>query len=208
MAAHDEDADRYYSGRARSGCYDRVLPRVASAMLFTLESRQVQLRGGQHFVAANATVVDSVILENESSVWFNTVIRGDNDVITVGARSNVQEGSILHTDAGIPLTLGTEVSVGHQVMLHGCIGEGSLIGIKALILNHAVIGRECLIGANTPITEGKIIPDRSLVLGSPGKVVRTLSDEEMARLRSIAAHYVENARRYLTALAPDPRSGG
>jgi len=191
------------------GCYDRVFPDVASAMLFTLESRQVQLRGGRHFVAANATVVGSVILENESSVWFNTVIRGDNDVITVGARSNVQDGSILHTDAGIPLTLGTEVSVGHQVMLHGCtIGEGSLIGIKALILNHAVIGRECLIGANTLITEGKIIPDRSLVLGSPGKVVRTLSDEEVAGLRSIAAHYVENACRYLTALAPDPRFAG
>jgi carbonic anhydrase/acetyltransferase-like protein (isoleucine patch superfamily) len=182
---------------------------IASAMLFTLESRQVQLRGGQHFVAANATVVGSVVLEHESSVWFNTVIRGDNDVITIGARSNVQDGSILHTDAGIPLTLGTEVSVGHQVMLHGCtIGEGSLIGIKALILNHAVIGRECLVGANTLVTEGKIIPDRSLVLGSPGKVVRTLSDEEVARLRWIAAHYVENARRYLMALSPDPRFAG
>jgi carbonic anhydrase/acetyltransferase-like protein (isoleucine patch superfamily) len=187
----------------------QVFPCVASAMLFTLESRQVQLRGGQHFVAANATIVGSVILEHESSVWFNTVIRGDNDVITIGARSNVQDGSILHTDAGIPLTLGTEVSVGHQVMLHGCtIGDGSLIGIKALILNHAVIGRECLVGANTLVTEGKVIPDRSLVLGSPGKVVRTLSDEEVAGLRSIAAHYVENARRYLTALAPDPRFAG
>ena len=175
-------------------------------MLFALESRQVQLRGERHFVAANATVVGSVILEHESSVWFNTVIRGDNDVITVGARSNVQDGSILHTDAGIPLILGSEVSIGHQVMLHGCmVGEGSLIGIKALILNHAVIGRECLIGANTLITEGKIIPDRSLVLGSPGKVVRTLSDDEIAGLRSIAAHYVDNARRYLRALARDPR---
>src|SRR5436305_9718042 len=173
-------------------------------MLFTLESRQVQLRGTQHFVAANATVVGSVILEHESSVWFNTVIRGDNDVIAVGARSNVQDGSILHTDAGIPLVLGSEVSIGHQAMLHGCtIGEGSLIGIKALILNHAVIGRECLIGANALVTEGKTIPDRSLVLGSPGKVVRTLSDEEVAGLREIAAHYVENARRYLEGLVAD-----
>jgi carbonic anhydrase/acetyltransferase-like protein (isoleucine patch superfamily) len=150
-----------------------------------------------------------VILENESSVWFNTVIRGDNDVITIGARSNIQDGSVLHTDEGIALTLGTEVSVGHQAMLHGCtIGDGSLIGIKALILNHAVVGRECLIGANALVTEGKSIPDRSLVLGSPGKVVRTLTDEEVAGLRAIAAHYVENARRYLEELVPDPRSQG
>ena len=167
-------------------------------MLYTLASRQVQLRGRHHFVAANATVIGSVVLEDESSVWFNTVIRGDNDVITIGARS------VLHTDAGIALTLGTEVSVGHQAMLHGCtIGDGSLIGIKALILNHAVVGRECLIGANALVTEGKSIPDRSLVLGSPGKVVRTLTDEEVAGLRAIAAHYVENARRYLEGLVAD-----
>ena len=178
-------------------------------MLFTLQSRQVQLRGAHQFVAANATVIGSVILEDEASVWFNTVIRGDNDVITVGARSNVQDGSVLHTDAGIPLTIGAEVSIGHQAMLHGCtIGEGSLIGIQALILNHAVIGRECLIGAKALITEGKTIPDRSLVLGSPGKVVRTLSGDEVAQLRGIAAHYVENARRYLRDLAPDPRAAG
>lgn len=178
-------------------------------MLYTLASRQVQLRGRHHFVAANATVIGSVVLEDESSVWFNTVIRGDNDLITIGARSNVQDGSVLHTDAGIALTLGTEVSVGHQAMLHGCtIGDGSLIGIKALILNHAVVGRECLIGANCLITEGKSIPDRSLVLGSPGKVVRALSDEEVAGLRAIAAHYVENARRYLEDLVSDPRSQG
>ncbi len=178
-------------------------------MLYTLASRQALLRGRHHFVAANATVIGSVILEDESSVWFNTVIRGDNDVITIGARSNVQDGSVLHTDAGIALTLGTEVSVGHQAMLHGCtIGDGSLIGIKALILNHAVVGRECLIGANALITEGKSIPDRSLVLGSPGTVVRTLSDEEVAGLRAIAAHYVENARRYLEDLVADPRSQG
>jgi carbonic anhydrase/acetyltransferase-like protein (isoleucine patch superfamily) len=178
-------------------------------MLYTLASRHVQLRGRHHFVAANATVIGSVVLEDESSVWFNTVIRGDNDVITIGARSNVQDGSVLHTDAGIALTLGTEVSVGHQAMLHGCmIGDGSLIGIKALILNHAIVGRECLIGANALITEGKSIPDRSLVLGSPGKVVRTLSDEEVAGLHAIAAHYVENARRCLKDLVPDPRTVG
>jgi carbonic anhydrase/acetyltransferase-like protein (isoleucine patch superfamily) len=178
-------------------------------MLFTLQSRQVQLRGGHHFIAANASLIGSVVLEDEASVWFNTTIRGDNDVITVGARSNVQDGSVLHTDAGIPLTIGSEVSVGHQAMLHGCtIGDGSLVGIKALILNGAVIGRECLIGANALITEGKTIPDRSLVLGSPGKVVRTLSGDEVTQLREIAAHYVENARRYLVHLAPDLRPPG
>jgi len=178
-------------------------------MLYTLGSRQVQLRGAHHFVAANATVVGSVVLEDEASVWFHTVIRGDNDVITVGARSNVQDGSVLHTDAGIPLSIGAEVSVGHQAMLHGCtIGEGSLIGIKALILNHAVIGRECLIGANALVTEGKTIPDRSLVLGSPGKVVRTLTADEVSQLRGIAALYVDNARRYLEELAADPRLAG
>jgi len=177
-------------------------------MLYSLSSRQVVLRGAHHFVAANATVIGSVVLEDETSVWFNTVIRGDNDLITVGARSNVQDGSVLHTDAGIALTIGAEVSIGHQAMLHGCtIGEGSLIGIKALVLNHAVIGRECLIGAKALVTEGKTIPDRSLVLGSPGKVVRTLSAEEVSQLRAIAAHYVVNARRYREHLAPDPRSG-
>jgi carbonic anhydrase/acetyltransferase-like protein (isoleucine patch superfamily) len=176
-------------------------------MLYTLDSRRVQLRGAGHFVAANATVIGSVILEAESSVWFNTVIRGDNDLITIGARSNVQDGSVLHTDAGIRLTLGTEVSVGHLAMLHGCtIGDGTLIGIKALVLNHAVIGRECLIGANALITEGKSIPDRSLVVGSPGRIVRTLSEDEVAGLRAIAAHYVERARHYLQHLAADSRS--
>src|SRR5215472_17769576 len=175
-------------------------------MLYTLGTREVQLRGSHHFVAANATLVGSVTLENESSVWFNAVIRGDNEPIVVGPRSNIQDGSVLHTDEGVPLTIGPEVTVGHMVMLHGCmIGEGSLIGIKAVILNHAVIGRECLIGANTLIAEGKTIPDRSLVLGSPGKIVRTLSDEEIARLRWVAAHYVENAKRYLRDLGTDPR---
>ena len=175
-------------------------------MLYTLGTRQVQLLGGHHFVAANAILVGSVTLEDESSVWFNAVIRGDNEPIVIGPRSNVQDGSVLHTDEGVPLTIAAEVTVGHMVMLHGCtIGEGSLIGIKAVILNHAVIGRECLIGANTLIAEGKRIPDRSLVVGSPGKVVRSLTDEEVARLRWTAGHYVENARRYLRDLAGDPR---
>lgn len=170
-------------------------------MLYSLADRRVELRGRNHYVAPNATVIGTVVLEDEASMWFNTVARGDNETIVIGARSNIQDGSILHTDEGVPLTVGPEVSVGHLVMLHGCtIGEGSLIGIQSVVLNHAVIGRECLIGACTLIPEGKTIPDRSLVMGTPGKVVRSLTDEEVARLRWTAAHYVENARRYLADL--------
>jgi carbonic anhydrase/acetyltransferase-like protein (isoleucine patch superfamily) len=172
-------------------------------MLYALGSRKVQLIGSGHYVAPNATVIGDVVLESESSIWFNVVIRGDNDTITIGARSNIQDGSVLHTDAGVPLTLGPSVSVGHLVMLHGCtIGEGSLIGIKAVILNGARIGRDCLIGANTLIAEGKTIPDRSLVLGSPGRVMRALDDVEVAGIRAIADHYVDNARRYRADFKP------
>jgi carbonic anhydrase/acetyltransferase-like protein (isoleucine patch superfamily) len=170
-------------------------------MLYALGDRRVSLRGRNHYIAPNATVIGTVVLEDEASLWFNTVVRGDNETIVIGPRTNIQDGSILHTDEGVPLNIGPEVSVGHLVMLHGCtIGEGSLIGIQSVILNHAMIGRECLIGACTLIPEGKSIPDRSLVMGTPGKVVRTLTDEEVARLRWTAAHYVENARRYLAAL--------
>jgi carbonic anhydrase/acetyltransferase-like protein (isoleucine patch superfamily) len=170
-------------------------------MLYSLDARKVDVRGHGHFIAPDAVVIGSVILESEVSLWFKVVIRGDNDLITIGARSNIQDGAILHTDAGVPLVLGPSVSVGHLAMLHGCIvGEGSLIGIKAVVLNGAVIGRDCLVGANALVTEGKVIPDRSLVLGSPGKVVRELTDEEVARQRWIADHYVENAQRYLTHL--------
>jgi carbonic anhydrase/acetyltransferase-like protein (isoleucine patch superfamily) len=166
-------------------------------MLYALGSRKVQLVGSGHYIAPNATIIGDVVLQSECSVWFNVVIRGDNDTITLGARSNIQDGSVLHTDPGIPLTLGASVSVGHLVMLHGCtIGEGSLIGIKSVILNGARIGRDCLVGANTLIGEGKTIPDRSLVLGSPGRVLRPLDDDEVAGLRRIADHYVANALRY------------
>lgn len=161
------------------------------------------------FVAVEATVIGAVTIGERSSVWPGAVARGDNETIAIGAETSIQDGAVLHADPGFALTIGDGVTVGHQAMLHGCtIGDGSLIGIKALILNHAVVGRECLIGANALVTEGKSIPDRSLVLGSPGKVVRTLTDEEVAGLRAIAAHYVENARRYLKELVPDPRSQG
>jgi carbonic anhydrase/acetyltransferase-like protein (isoleucine patch superfamily) len=184
----------------------RALPcRMIGRMRYDLGSRRVQFRGAGHYVAPGAVLIGDVVVEDRVSVWFNVVIRGDNDTITLGSGSNVQDGSILHTDEGVKLTLGPSVSVGHLVMLHGCsIGEGSLIGIKSVILNHAVIGRECLIGANTLIPERKVIPDRSLVLGSPGKVVRTLSDEEVAGLYRIATHYVDNAARYRADLVAQP----
>jgi carbonic anhydrase/acetyltransferase-like protein (isoleucine patch superfamily) len=172
-------------------------------MLYSLDDRRVELRGSHHFVAPDAALIGRVVLEHEASVWFQAVIRGDNDPIVVGAGSNIQDGAVLHTDDGVPLTVGAGVTVGHQAMLHGCtIGEGALIGIKAVVLNHAVIGRECLIGACALIPEGKVIPDRSLVMGTPGKVVRTLTDAEVAGIRAIAAGYVANARRYLTGFAP------
>ena len=172
--------------------------------IYTLGPRRPELRGAC-WIADNARVIGSVVLERGASIWFNCVLRGDNDVITVGEDSNIQDGSILHTDSGIPLIVGAKVTVGHMAMLHGCsVGDGSLIGIKAVILNRAKIGRHCLIGANTLIPEGRVIPDRSLVIGSPGKVVRELSDEEIARLLWSAQHYVENWQRYGRELTPVP----
>jgi carbonic anhydrase/acetyltransferase-like protein (isoleucine patch superfamily) len=168
---------------------------------YRLGDKQPQL-GQDAWIAGNATVIGDVRLGANASIWWGAVARGDNDPITIGANSNIQDGSVLHTDEGVPLDIGANVTVGHLVMLHGCsIGEGSLIGIKSVILNRAVIGRHCIIGANSLIPEGKVIPDRSLVMGSPGKVVRQLTDEEVARLEASAAHYVANARRYREQLA-------
>ncbi len=168
--------------------------------IYSLGNRQPVL-GHEAWVAPNATVIGDVRLGDNASIWWNAVVHGDNDTITIGANSNIQDGSVLHVDAGVPLTIGTNVTVGHLVMLHGCtIGEESLIGIKSVILNKAVIGRHCIIGANSLIPEGKVIPERSLVMGSPGKVVRQLSDEEVARLLLAAQGYVENARRYRVEL--------
>jgi carbonic anhydrase/acetyltransferase-like protein (isoleucine patch superfamily) len=169
-------------------------------MIYSLAGITPQLLG-DNYIAPNATVIGNVSLGRETSVWWNVTIRGDNDAITIGARCNIQDGSVLHTDEGVKLTLADGVSIGHMVMLHGCtVGEGSLIGIKAVVLNHAVIGRDCLIGANSLIPEGKQIPDRSLVVGSPGRVIRQLTDGEVAMVRGIAQHYVDNAARYRTSL--------
>ncbi len=170
-------------------------------MLYTLANHTPELRGTGHFIAPSSDVIGNVILEENVSIWFGAVLRGDNETIHIGENSNIQDGSVLHTDPGSPLTVAANVTVGHQVMLHGCtIGEGSLIGIKAVILNHAVIGKNCLIGANALITEGKVIPDNSLVIGSPGKVVRTLSAEEVAAMHANTAHYVKKAAHFTANL--------
>ncbi|MGM0451021.1 MAG: gamma carbonic anhydrase family protein [Pseudomonadota bacterium] len=170
-------------------------------MIHELEDRRPEIRGDGHFIADNATIIGSVVLEARSSVWFNAVIRGDNDLMTVGEDSNVQDGAVLHTDPGIPLTLGRGVTVGHQAMLHGCeVGDYSLIGINAVVLNRARIGKHCLIGANTLIPEGMEVPDGSMVVGSPGTIKRTLSEQQQSMLEYSAQHYVENAERYRRAL--------
>lgn len=169
-------------------------------MIYSLEGKSPQL-AGENYIAPNAAVIGDVVLGRGASVWWGVTIRGDNNTITLGENVNIQDGAVLHTDEGVPLILERDVSVGHMVMLHGCtVKEGSLIGIRSVVLNHAVIGRECLIGAGSLIAEGKVIPDRSLVLGSPGRVVRTLTDEEVGKIRGIAAHYVENGARYLKDL--------
>jgi carbonic anhydrase/acetyltransferase-like protein (isoleucine patch superfamily) len=153
------------------------------------------------WVAETAQVIGRVALGADASVWFGAVLRGDNEWITLGARSNVQDGSVLHTDMGSPLTLGDDVTVGHQAMLHGCtIGDGSLIGIQAVVLNGARIGRGCLVGAGALVTEGKEFPDGALIVGSPAKMIRLLTDEDRARIARGAAHYVDNARRYASSL--------
>jgi carbonic anhydrase/acetyltransferase-like protein (isoleucine patch superfamily) len=140
-------------------------------------------------------VIGDVVLGEDVGVWFGAVIRGDNTTIAVGARSNVQEGAMLHSDPGVPLTIGTECTIGHHAVLHGCtIGDRTLIGMGAIVLNRAVIGADCIVGAGALVTEGKVFPPRSLIVGSPARVVRELDDAAVAALRLSAAHYVENAR--------------
>ena len=166
-------------------------------MIYSLGDRAPEFEGTGHFVADNATVIGSVRLRNKASVWFNCVLRGDNDWLVVGERSNIQDGSVLHTDEGIELIVGDGVTVGHKVMLHGCtIGDNSLIGIGSTILNGAKIGNDCIVGAHALITENKTFPDGSLILGSPAKTVRALDEEEIARIRWSADLYVKNAERF------------
>lgn len=170
-------------------------------MLYTLDGDSPQLPEEAAFVADNATVIGRVTLHRNASVWFNSVLRGDTDEIIVGEGSNVQDGCVLHTDPGIKLRIGRNVTVGHMVNLHGCeIGDNSLIGINAVVLNRARIGRDCIIGAGAIITEGKEIPDGSLVVGAPGKVIRTLEPPQIDMLRMSAQHYVQNWKRYVRDL--------
>jgi carbonic anhydrase/acetyltransferase-like protein (isoleucine patch superfamily) len=169
-------------------------------MIYSLQERRVQFRG-DYYVAPSASVIGSVVLGHNASVWFNCVLRGDNDVITIGDNTNVQDASVLHIDEGVPLTLGANVSIGHKVMLHGCsVGDNSLIGINAVVLNNARIGKNCLVGASALITEGKEIPDGSLVLGSPGRVVRSLTEAEIKGISEIANHYVRKSALYRESL--------
>ncbi|MGC3964243.1 MAG: gamma carbonic anhydrase family protein [Rhodocyclaceae bacterium] len=168
--------------------------------IYALNERVPEV-GENVWVADSAHVIGTVTLGDDVSVWFGATLRGDHEPIIIGARSNVQDNAVMHTDEGIPLTVGNDVTVGHQAVLHGCtIGDGTLIGINAVVLNGAVVGKHCLIGANTLIPENKVIPDRSLVVGTPGRVIRELTDVEVARLMANAAGYITNAASYRKGL--------
>ncbi len=170
-------------------------------MIYELDERRVTFAGDGHFVAPSAQVIGDVWMGHQSSVWFGAVVRGDNHRISIGAETNIQDGAVLHTDEGIELVLAEQVTVGHQAMLHGCtVGAGSLIGIQAVVLNHARIGASCLIGAQTLVPEGMVIPDGVLVLGSPARIRRDLNSEEKNRLLQSARHYCEKARLYAARL--------
>lgn len=174
-------------------------------MIYDLGERRVQVQGDV-YVAPSADVIGSVVLKDKCSVWFNAVLRGDSDEIVIGEETNIQDNAVLHTDPGIRLVLGRGVTVGHHAMVHGCeVGDYSLIGINAVVLNHAKIGKYCTIGANALITQGQEVPDYSVVLGSPGKVVRQIDPSDGASLEKSALGYVERAREYLHALRPDER---
>ena len=164
--------------------------------IYELDGKAPQLGKGA-WVADNAEVIGQVELGENASVWFGAVVRGDVEKITIGRNSNVQDGSVLHADFGVPLVIGENVTVGHQVMLHGCtVGDGSLIGIQAVVLNNAKIGKNSIVGAGSVVTEGKEFPDNSLIVGSPAKAIRTLDAGQVAKFQSIPPHYVENALRH------------
>ena len=166
-------------------------------MIIELDGKKLSTDGDDFWVAPNATVIGNVVMEKDSSIWFQCTIRGDNEPIIIGAGSNIQEHSVIHTDPGCPCTIGKNVTIGHMAMLHGCqIGDGSLIGIGAVILNNAKIGKNCIIGAKALITEGSVIPDGSLVMGIPGKIKKELDAEEQKIPQLNAGFYVENYKRY------------
>ena len=170
--------------------------------IYALDGISAELPGeGLYWIAPDAAVIGRVRLERHASIWFGAVLRGDNELILIGENSNVQDGCVLHTDMGAPLTIGANCTIGHKAILHGCsIGSNSLIGMGATVLNHVKIGRNCLIGANALITEGKVIPDNSLVMGAPGKVVRELDAGAIANLPKAAEGYVRNWQRFAKGL--------
>lgn len=166
-------------------------------MKYALAERRVRMEGDGHFIAPNAAVIGDCLLKAGSSVWFSAVIRADVEYIEIGEGANVQDGAVLHADPGTPCIIGPRVTIGHNAMVHGCtIGEGSLVGINAVILDGAVIGKNCLIGAGALVTGGTEIPDNSLVLGAPAKVKATLSNEQVAALATGAEHYIRNAEHF------------
>lgn len=172
-------------------------------MVFSLDGTKVDIKG-DCYIAHNATVVGNVSVGIDASIWFNVVIRGDSELITIGDGTNIQDGSVLHTDPGCELKLGKGVTVGHKAMLHGCtVDDYTLIGINAVVLNGAKIGKHCIIGANALVTENMVIPDGSLVVGSPAKVKRELSAEQQKMLELQSQHYVENGRRFKAGLKED-----
>ena len=169
-------------------------------MFYDLENKKIK-NAGENWVASNASIIGDVTLEKNTSIWFNATLRGDVENIYVGEGSNIQDGSVLHTDPGYPLKIGKNVTIGHLVMLHGCIiADNSLIGIGAVILNGAKIGKNCIIGAKTLITENKEIPDNSLVIGSPGKIVRKVTDQEVKSITKNAIHYQDNWKKYFKSI--------
>jgi carbonic anhydrase/acetyltransferase-like protein (isoleucine patch superfamily) len=178
--------------------------------LYELDGHRVAVPGnGRFWVAENATVIGKVEIGENASIWFNTVVRGDNESIAIGARANVQDACVLHTDPGFPLVVGAEATIGHMSMLHGCtIGRGALIGIGAIVLNGASIGDDCLIGAGALIPERKTVPARSVVLGSPGKIVRQVTEEDLARMRWGVQLYVDRWQSYAAGLKPQPTPTG
>jgi carbonic anhydrase/acetyltransferase-like protein (isoleucine patch superfamily) len=177
-------------------------------VIYELEGR-VMVADGDYFIADNASVIGSVLLHNDTSVWFGAVVRGDNEPIIIGAGSNVQEHCVLHTDLGSPLVIGRDCTIGHKAVVHGCkIGDNSLIGIGAIVLNDATIGKNCLIGAGALVSEGKVIPDGSLVVGAPGKVIRQLTAEQIEGLTVSAQNYVRNFKRYKAGFKPRPDIDG
>ena len=174
-------------------------------MIYALGERRVRIEG-EVYVADSADVIGAVVLKDKSSVWFHAVIRGDSDEIVIGEETNIQDSAVIHTDPGIRVVLGRGVTVGHHAMVHGCeVGDYSLIGINAVVLNNAKIGKYCTIGANALVTQGQEIPDYSMVLGTPGKVVRQIARDKAASLEKSAAGYVRRGREYLQTLRPDSR---